>query len=153
MCVAMMFITDTEHAVWHLVTILIAGMLFMANSGNLLKRYQGKKEEMYAGIYVGLKLTILLWITLSSFEAANMIVSVSCFVLAIVGIMIGFAFGFKSLRIYGLVLSIFSVVKLIMVDMSYDNLLGRAVGFFVCGILCFVISLIYNTIDKNMKKS
>ncbi|MBE5877515.1 MAG: DUF2339 domain-containing protein [Lachnospiraceae bacterium] len=152
MLVATAFVVDTEHAVWHLVSILIAGMLFMANSGNLLKRYQGKKEEMYAGIYVGLKLTVLLWVSLSSFDAANMIVSIACFVLAIIGIMIGFGMEFKSLRIYGLVLSIFSVVKLIMVDMSYDNLLGRAVGFFVCGILCFVISLIYNTIDKNMKK-
>ncbi len=152
MVYATIFIVNVENAVWHLVSILTAGMLFMANSGNILKRYQGRREEMYAGIYVGLKLTILLWTTLSSFDAANMIVSVSCFVLAIIGIMIGFGMEFKSLRIYGLVLSIFSVVKLIMVDMSYDNLLGRAAGFFVCGVLCFVISLIYNTIDKSMKK-
>ncbi|MBQ7942574.1 MAG: hypothetical protein IJ326_00760 [Lachnospiraceae bacterium] len=149
---SLQFIENTEHAAWHLVSILIAGMLFMANSGNLLKRYQGKKEEMYAGIYVGVKLTVLLWVSLTSFDAANMVVSIACFVLAIIGIMIGFGMQFKSLRIYGLVLSIFSVVKLIMIDMDYDNLLGRAAGFFVCGILCFVISLIYNTIDKNMKK-
>ncbi len=153
MFVATLFILDVENEVLHLLVILTAGVLFMANSGNLLKRYQGKQEEMLAGIYVGVKLTILLWTSLSSFDAANMVVSIACFILAIVGIMIGFGMHFKSLRVYGLVLSIFSVVKLIMIDVNYDNLLGRAAGFFVCGILCFVISLIYNTIDKNMKKS
>lgn len=153
MVVSIWHVGSIEHVAWHLLTVLIAGMVFMVNSGNLLKRYQGKKEEMYAGIYVGLKLTILVWVSLASFDTANLIVSIVCFVLAIVGIMIGFGLQFKSLRIYGLVLSLFSVVKLIMVDMVYDNLTGRAAGFFVCGILCFVISLIYNTIDKKMKKS
>ena len=140
-----------DSVVWHFACVIMAGTLFMANSSNLIKKYQGTKRELPIGIYVGIKLTILLITVLSSFEAANIIISVACFIFAIVWIVIGFWKYTKSLRIYGLILSLFSAVKLIMIDMDYDNLLGRAVGFFGCGVLCFVISFIYNTIDKKIK--
>ncbi len=52
---------------------------------------------------------------------------------------------------YGLVLSIISVIKLIIIDISYDNLALRAASFLVCGLLCFAISYIYNKLDKNNK--
>lgn len=42
------------------------------------------------------------------------------------------------------------VVKLVLVDIRYDNVLLRAAGFFVGGILCFGISLVYNLVDKWM---
>lgn len=144
-------IQDLDSVLWHFVCVIMAGTLFMANSSNLIKKYKGTKWELPVGIYVGIKLTILLITVLSSFEAANIIISVACFVFAIAWIIIGFWKDTKSLRIYGLILSLFSVIKLIMIDINYDNLLGRAAGFFGCGVLCFIISFIYSTIDKKMK--
>lgn len=45
-----------------------------------------------------------------------------------------------------------SVFKLIMIDIKYDSTLENAVSFFVCGLLCFVISFLYNRIDHHLKK-
>ena len=57
---------------------------------------------------------------------------------------------YKALRVCGLVLVLLCVVKLVLVDIRYDNVLLRAAGFFVGGILCFGISLVYNLVDKRM---
>ena len=57
---------------------------------------------------------------------------------------------YKALRVCGLVLVLLCVVKLVLVDIRYDNVLLRAAGFFVGGILCFGISLVYNLVDKWM---
>lgn len=132
----------------HIIMVIWALILFMANSKELLEKHTG----MGAGIYVGLKFTILLTVILSSFETANFVISIGLFLLAIVFIVIGFMFQYKSLRVYGLILSMLSVLKLVMVDMAYGKLSELALGFFASGILCFVISLIYNTIDKKVKK-
>ena len=106
---------------------------------------------MWAGIYIGVKLTVLLVTILCSYEAADYVISISAFLFAIISIVMGFKFYVKSFRIYGLFLSMFSVAKLILVDISYDNTLGHALSFFICGILCFVISMIYHLIDKKMQ--
>jgi uncharacterized membrane protein len=50
---------------------------------------------------------------------------------------------------YGLVITNISIVKLILIDITYNGSLGKAIGFFICGILCFAISFIYSMIDKS----
>lgn len=141
-------ISDTDNAVCHFILVLIAVVIFLVNTKNLLERHQG----MWPGIYIGIKLTVLIVTILSSYDTANYVISVSAFLFAIVSIIIGFKFVFKSFRIYGLVLSLISVAKLILVDISYENTLGHALSFFVCGILCFVISMIYHLIDKKVQE-
>jgi len=125
--------------------IIAAIATFMLNA----KRLLDKRNNIFYGIYVGLKFVVLLYSILASFNAVNYLVSISFFIFAIICIMAGFRFDYKSLRIFGLVLSMISTFKLVMVDITYSNTLGHAVSFFVSGILCFVISLIYNYIDKN----
>jgi len=44
-----------------------------------------------------------------------------------------------------------SVFKLSLVDIALGGLLQLAAGFFVAGILCFVISRIYNMIDEELR--
>lgn len=139
---------DTEQVICHFILVLLAVVLFLVNTKNLLERYQG----MWSGIYIGIKLTVLIVTVLSSYDAANYVISISAFLFAIVSIVIGFRFVFKSFRIYGLILSLISVAKLILIDISYENTLGHALSFFVCGILCFVISMIYHMIDKKVQE-
>ena len=45
-----------------------------------------------------------------------------------------------------------SVFKLLLIDIAYGGLLQLAAGFFVSGLLCFAISMIYNMIDKKFKE-
>lgn len=131
----------------HMAVIFVTLITFMVNSKNILDRYPG-----YGGIYVGIKFTILMAVLLDSFQTVNYLASVIFLLLAIVNIAAGFWGKYKSLRIFGLVLSMVSIFKLIMVDVSYTNTLGNALSFFVSGMLCFAISLIYNLIDKKMQK-
>jgi hypothetical protein len=130
-----------------LIIIIIALAAFSVNSVNFMRKYN---NNIIAGIYVGIKYTGLLVTILNAINAPSVIVSVAGLLLAVVCILIGFKLPVKSIRIYGLSLSILSVAKLSLLDINYDNLAGRAVGFFVCGVLCFGISLVYNLIDKKM---
>lgn len=141
-------IMNTDNDICHFILVLLAVVLFMVNTKNLLQRYKG----MWPGIYIGIKLTVLIITILSSYDTVNYVISISIFLFAIISIIIGFKFYFKSCRIYGLFLSMISVAKLILVDISYDNTLGHALSFFVCGILCFVISMIYHLIDKKVMR-
>ena len=141
-------IEDGYEGILHLVIIIVTLIAFMINAKNLLDKYDNK----FAGIYVGLKFTVLMIVILNSFDSANYVISIACFILAILSIMLGFVGQYKSLRVFGLILSMISTFKLIMVDINYSNTLGNALSFFASGILCFVISLIYNFIDKKMQK-
>lgn len=139
-------IADVENIVCHVILILVAILLFVANTKNLLTELKG----VVPGFYIGIKLTLLVIVILNSFDAVNYMISISLFLFAILSIVIGFKFAIKAFRLYGLILSMISIVKLIMIDISYENTLGHALSFFVCGILCFVISMIYNVIDKKL---
>lgn len=132
----------------HFVVILFTLLTFTVNAKNLLDR----REHIGWGIYVGIKYTILLVCILDSFEAVNYVISITCFVFAILSIVIGFWKKYSSLRVFGLALSMISTFKLIMVDIYYSNTLGHALSFFGSGLLCFVISMIYNQVDKKMKE-
>ena len=135
-------------AVAHFVVIVFALLTFTVNAKNLLD----KREHAGWGIYVGIKYTILLVNILNSFEAVNYVISITCFVFAILTIVIGFWKKYSSLRVFGLALSMISTFKLIMVDIYYSNTFGHALSFFGSGLLCFVISMIYNQVDKKMKE-
>lgn len=141
-------ISDANEGFVHLAIIIITLIAFMVNVKNLLD----KRDNIWAGIYVGLKFAVLMIVIMNSFNSANYMISIACFILAILSVVIGFKFQYKSLRIFGLVLSMISTFKLIMVDISYANTLGNALSFFASGVLCFVMSLIYNYIDGKMQK-
>lgn len=131
----------------HLLLMLTSIILFSANAKNLLQR---ERKERW-GVYVGIKFTFLLIVILQSFDAASAIISILVFLLAILCIAVGFVIRIPSVRIYGLVVSIVSVIKLVMVDIQAENTVGHAVSFFVCGLLCFAISMIYTFVEKKIK--
>lgn len=131
---------------WQLPTILITVLLFVVNSTKLLPRHK------YMGYYIVFKYTVLLFCILNSFHVVNYAISISLLVFAIVCIMVGFYRDNISFRLYGLVLSMISVIKLILIDLNYDSTLENALSFFACGVLCFVISFIYHKIDVGLKK-
>lgn len=131
----------------HALIICVSLLLFMVNSLNIIKRY----NQVFVDVYVGCKFTVWLVVMLTSCHATNYIISLMCFALAIVSIVAGFTIKRKALRIYGLVLSLVSVVKLVLIDIYYDNSIARALSFFAAGLLCFGISSIYNYIDKRMR--
>ena len=148
MVVGSVLIGSQLGTITHFIIILTTLAIFMLNVKNILDKYDG----YLAGVYIGGKFTILLIIILASFDSPNYIVSIGCFIASIISIMFGFKGKYKSLRIYGLVLSMISIFKLIMIDINYENTLGNALSFLGSGLLCFIISMIYNYIDKKFNE-
>ncbi|MDE7022016.1 MAG: DUF2339 domain-containing protein, partial [Lachnospiraceae bacterium] len=131
---------------WQIPVILITVLLFTVHSAKILQK------NARAGYYIALKYTLLMLCILHSYEVASYLISISLLLFAILSIVIGFYKNTVTFRLYGLILSMVSVVKLIMLDIRYDSTLENAVSFFVCGLLCFVISFLYNRIDHHLKK-
>ena len=139
------FMDISDELVWKLTVILLSVLLFFINSKRLLPRHK------YAGYYITLKYTALMLIILSSFDVVNYAVSICLLVFAIISIVAGFYKDMIAFRLYGLVLSMISIFKLLMIDIKYDSTIENAISFFVSGVLCFVISFIYNRIDGKLR--
>lgn len=136
----------------HIWAIMLGLMLFVVNIRNLLKKFGDK----WGSIYVGTKLFVFFLVVIASFSAPDYLFSIVALLFAIAFIAAGFVAEIrtgrkvKAIRIYGLVLSLISIFKLLMLDIHYDNVFSLALSFFVSGILCFAISFIYNQVDKKL---
>lgn len=144
MILSLICIENMDNQFYHILCIFIAIALFVANTGNLM----AGNHKMAAGFYIGIKLTVLVSVVTYSFNAADYVISIVLLMVSAASITAGFIFRYKSFRLYGLILVMLSTVKLIMVDIAYDNTIERAISFFICGILCFAISILYNKLDK-----
>lgn len=108
-------------------------------------------QKLWAGFYVGIKITIYLSAVFYSTPISNRILfSILLLCIAVIAILIGFKFKLKSLRIYGLFLTMMSVVKLILFDVDYSSTLGTVTALMICGVLCFIINFIYNMLSKHI---
>ena len=140
-----LFMHLTDEALWKLPIILITLLLFVINSKEILPKHK------YAGYYIAFKYTALMLCILGSYDVVDYMTSIFLLVFAIVSIVTGFYKDMIAFRMYGLILSMISIVKLIMVDIKYDSTIENAISFFVSGVLCFVISFIYNRIDGKFR--
>ena len=104
--------------------------------------------------YVGVKVTLFINIVMIAFIDSELgyIYSIVCLLIAVASIIWGFREELKSFRLYGLILSLCSVLKLVMIDISYDNSLGRIFSFIGAGLLCFAIVWIYNKMSERLKE-
>jgi len=136
-----------------LLPILIAIGVFTLNSKEILADEEQKngsdKKKYWIMAYILLKYTILLTVILTSFQTPEFMISISLLIFAVLSIIAGFWKRKKGYRLYGLVLSMLSIFKLIMLDANImrDAVTG-SISFIICGLLCFSISFIYNKIQK-----
>lgn len=134
---------------WYDQMSMIIAVLGIAliQSANLLKF---KKAIKIVGIWIGIKYWILTWVILGvSFDMTfdSAIYSLTGLILALVSIAIGFKLNVKSLRLYGLILTILMVLKFIVVDLSQENSITRVVALLFGGFICFGISVLYNRLN------
>jgi hypothetical protein len=127
------------------ITLLIAAAVFANNTYRFIR-----SKDMKYQLYGVIKVTVFLVVVLTSLQQASILLSAALLVLSILWILTGFGLSAKAIRMYGLVITNLSIVKLILIDITYNGVLEKAVGFFVCGLLCFFISFIYNRIDRNV---
>lgn len=137
---------------WHFATIIALTFACFIGSYNLLEKF---KDTKWVGFYIGIKSTIYINVIFYSFTflTENAYLSSICsLALAVIAIVVGFKLEVKSLRIYGLILSMLSIFKLLLIDIQYDNSIGRVLSFIMAGILCFGINFVYNIASKKVTR-
>ena len=80
------------------------------------------------------------------------IYSIVTMIVALVCIIAGFVSKSKGMRMYGLILIMGCVLKLVTIDISSENSMSRVLAFVVGGIVCFMISGIYNIFEKKFSE-
>lgn len=133
-----------------IAAILLGMLVTFANSYSLMKR----DENGWMGVYVGAKAVLWVFFAAIALKAPSILISVAGLLAALSCVVTGFVVGVrtgrgaKQIRIFGLVMVLICLLKLIMFDLPYDSTLFHALGFFISGVLCFAISLVYNLADK-----
>ena len=143
---------NNDNVIVQMIAIVFTVVLCSLNTlAQLQSVIFSSKYALLPEIYVGGKYLFLLYYILVQVDDADYVADIVVLLFAIICIVLGFIAGKKGLRVFGLGLSIIAMVKLILIDIHYDNSAGRAASFLMCGVLCFVISAIYTYVDKKMK--
>lgn len=109
-------------------------------------------EHPFAGIELCLKCSVFVGMLLNKLTLAGVVVSIAFMLLAIGCVVLGFNYSRKSIRLYGLILAIASVVKCLMFDIEYNSSIYLPVGLFVTGLLCFGMSWLYSVLEKRVRE-
>jgi uncharacterized membrane protein len=148
LCISFVHKSPTESILYYLITVF-AFLLAYLRVGPVLRGKAGTVREILAGI----KFTVLVLAVVngnSDWFDKTYIFSLVCMATAFLCIIVGFNIKSKSLRLYGLILTLVCVLKLVTFDVSELNTELRVVSFIGGGIICFIISLIYNTSEKKL---
>lgn len=77
-------------------------------------------------------------------------VSILLMMIAIASVAVGFWLKIKSVRIYGLCMSLFVCAKLLLVDFADAQSADRVISFFVVGVIALAISYLYMRIERSL---
>ena len=101
----------------------------------------------------GVKLTLLVLATVHGYTdwfANAYVLSLICMVTALICVIAGFVRRAGSLRLYGLVLTMVCVLKLVTWDVAGLETLLRILSLIGGGVICFAISAIYSYSVKHL---
>ena len=94
-------------------------------------------------------LTYLALVVRTDFSIVNSIL-LMCIALGCVGA--GFGIRKKSIRIYGIVLSLCTCLKLVVVDFAGSKMLQKTIVFFVVGVIALIIASSYIILERKQGK-
>lgn len=122
--------------------------LYLCGSG-MYEQYKKYRNQKGLGVYFGIRVTVYLLVVLTSFSGIEgYVISCVLLLLAILAVLTGFPLRLAPLRIYGLCLAMFAVIKLLMADLQHDNSMETVLCFLGAGFLCFAINFIYSHVKK-----
>jgi len=136
-----------------LMLALLIGMgLYLCVSG-MRRWYYQSKERKLLGVCLGVRVTIYVLCVLALLhDIPGFVISVVLILLALGAVIAGFLIKLSSLRVYGLVMAMVAILKLLMLDVSHDNSLQTVFCFIIAGVLCFCINYVYNKVKKYMEE-
>lgn len=140
-------LSAVENDAWFVSVLGVIGSLLIV-SYSLLYTLRNKDLGRNILIWQFIKFSLYCWLVLSLLGSPGILVNITLLLVAIAAVVVGFRLEQKTVRIYGLVLSLLDVVSLVLFNVDYSDSLKLAGGIVLCGILCFVISFIYSKISK-----
>lgn len=87
------------------------------------------------------------------FAYGHFLLTLAIMIYAFLFIRYGFAKKYIYIRRFGLSLSFFACIKLLLVDLSHLNTLWRIISFFVLGGICMGISYLYQRISRSYQET
>ena len=140
-------LSAVESDPWFVPVLGVIGSLLIV-SYSLLYTLRNKKSGQNILIWQFIKFSLYCGLVLSLLGSPGILVNITLLLVAIAAVVVGFRLEQKTVRIYGLVLSLLDVVCLVLFNVDYSDSLKLAGGIVLCGILCFVISFIYSRLSK-----
>ncbi len=124
-------------------TSLLAGLTIVVRLVliALKSRDCAKFEQVLGGIMLVLWSTCVAQGLLG--KEGGAVVSVVAMLAALVCVGLGFARRLDTLRPFGLVVILLSVLKIVAIDVSATDSIARVIAFIVGGIICFAVSALY----------
>ena len=142
--------SETSGYVICVILMLSLAALFFVKAREIMSG----SHMVWAQVYIGINSTILVNCSCSGLSSKfdfAYIFSIVTMITALICIIVGFVAKAKGLRIYGLVVVMLCIIKLVTIDISGADSVARVLAFIVGGIICFIISGIYNTFEKRLK--
>jgi hypothetical protein len=109
-------------------------------------------ESKRLAIYSGAKLTLITLSFLTPLLEQGYLISTICMLTAFASIIGGFGIRSRPLRLYGLILTLLAVLKLVLIDTSSLATVTRILSFLAGGLICFTISALYTYLEKKLLK-
>ncbi len=132
-----------------IIVLITTAAIFVGLNETLTSKF-----NKWSGFYLGIKLVLYTNFVLYSFieyTDYSYLLSLICMAISMLFIFYGFNKLISSFRLFGLYLSLFSILKLILVDLNYENSILRVLSFIISGLFCFVIVFMYNKKAEQIK--
>lgn len=140
--------TAVDSGIWFVSLLGVVSSLTIM-SYSLHYTYRTRRETRRLMVWQFLKFSLYCWAVLWLLDSASILMNISLLVIAIFAVVLGFRLDHKSVRVYGLVLSLVDVVCLVLFNIDFSDSLQLAGGIVLCGALCFVISFLYSRLSKS----
>lgn len=140
---------DMQSVLLCFIVMIAALIISLFQTRLLLLDYE--EIPTHIGVWLVTKYLIFSWVALRAFwelPLDSVLYSVVGLLLAIGAIYAGFKREVKSIRQFGLGITMLMVAKFILVDLQVENSITRVIAFAIGGVLCFIISIIYNRLSK-----
>lgn len=141
---------QSETILSSILTLFILMLSFMRIKDIITVRQNG-----WIYIWTGIKFTIIVLTYINGittwfdyvyiFSIVSMLTALAC-------VCFGFFIKAKSIRLYGLIITLVCVIKLVTFDVSSANTILRVTALIGGGIICFAISALYTYMEKRITK-
>lgn len=139
-----------DTALLRFVVVLVTLSVALVQSRLLLSDFDVVPRHI--GAWLVLKYFIFTWGVINAFlelPVDSVVYSVAGLLLAVAAIYVGFKLSVKVIRQMGLSITMLMVVKFILADLQGENTMVRVLAFAAGGVLCFLISVIYNRLSQD----